>query len=124
MKPAFVFFNLWDHLLQSQLMCSWHISSREKRFVLFKGSNKQNCYKPARHYMFLWNGVQQKLQFPIFPDFLSTLDCKIKPLANHHQKKKKKIYSIRTCEKLGSSSTIPGLSGWFGICRTNVPTGG
>lgn len=29
-----------------------------------------------------------------------------------------------TCEKLGSSSTIPGLSGWFGICRTNVPTGG
>lgn len=39
--------------------------------------------------MFLWNGVQQKLQFPIFPDFLSTLDCKIKPPANHHQKKKK-----------------------------------
>lgn len=29
-----------------------------------------------------------------------------------------------TCEKFGSSSTIPGLSGWFGICRTNVPTGG
>lgn len=31
---------------------------------------------------------------------------------------------IPTCEKFGSSSTIPGLSGWFGICRTNVPAGG
>lgn len=30
----------------------------------------------------------------------------------------------RTCEKFGSSRTIPGLSGWFGIWRTKVPAGG